>query len=431
MVALRCRPGFVTIVAGSLALVLAAGEAMLPSSHAAIDLTGKWGVRADGLSGFRTSIGCQVEIAQHGTGLSLSGSCELAGAVNLTGTFDPNTLMFKAIGSSAAFCSSLAIDGAAASDGQSFAGTFHCDGPFPMTGTFRGSHCGNGILDPGEQCDDGNLFEGDCCSATCQFEERGSRCPDDSNSCTDDLCDGRGVCAHIHNTASCDDGNDCTVGDMCAAGQCVPGQPAPSGTPCGERILPGAVLSATATAPLDLCAPGMCNASGTCIPLSASDRPSCDDGDPCTIDACTSAGCLHESLPGLSGARCRFGALLAQLPAIQMIFRDAPPQAVGGNTRKRRLERLVVAIEHIARKLIVEPRSRCLRVPGRDSCAHATQKRLRTLSRRLAKLCAKVRVLVTIVADGARDGTIDATLAHQVLDGLTPSATACQPMVLG
>jgi len=36
--------------------------------------------------------------------------------------------------------------------------------------------CGNGILDPGEQCDDGNTNNGDGCSATCQIET-GWQCP--------------------------------------------------------------------------------------------------------------------------------------------------------------------------------------------------------------------------------------------------------------
>jgi cysteine-rich repeat protein len=32
------------------------------------------------------------------------------------------------------------------------------------------SVCGNGVLDPGEQCDDGNILNGDGCSASCQVE---------------------------------------------------------------------------------------------------------------------------------------------------------------------------------------------------------------------------------------------------------------------
>ena len=31
-------------------------------------------------------------------------------------------------------------------------------------------YCGNGIIDPGETCDDGNIINGDGCSSTCQAE---------------------------------------------------------------------------------------------------------------------------------------------------------------------------------------------------------------------------------------------------------------------
>lgn len=30
--------------------------------------------------------------------------------------------------------------------------------------------CGNGVVDPGEECDDGNTLDGDCCSSTCEIE---------------------------------------------------------------------------------------------------------------------------------------------------------------------------------------------------------------------------------------------------------------------
>lgn len=32
------------------------------------------------------------------------------------------------------------------------------------------SLCGNGVVDTGEQCDDGNTVNGDACSAVCQYE---------------------------------------------------------------------------------------------------------------------------------------------------------------------------------------------------------------------------------------------------------------------
>jgi uncharacterized delta-60 repeat protein len=59
-----------------------------------------------------------------------------------------------------------------------------------------GDLCGNGTLDPGEQCDDGNVAGGDCCSATCFREADG---------------------------ALCSDGDACTTGDHCQTGTCTGG----------------------------------------------------------------------------------------------------------------------------------------------------------------------------------------------------------------
>jgi len=57
-----------------------------------------------------------------------------------------------------------------------------------------GAGCGNGTLEPGEQCDDGNAVNEDCCSSTCLFEAAGSLCTDDGEPCTADyLRRGRAV----------------------------------------------------------------------------------------------------------------------------------------------------------------------------------------------------------------------------------------------
>src|SRR5438094_3518839 len=113
------------------------------------DISGKWGVRAETTSGPVSTVGCLVEIVQSVTTLSFAGSCSLIGAVALAGTIDTAAGTFTARGHSESFCSSLTIEGSVASDDASFTGTFDCAGPFPASGTFFGSHCGNGILDPG------------------------------------------------------------------------------------------------------------------------------------------------------------------------------------------------------------------------------------------------------------------------------------------
>lgn len=58
------------------------------------------------------------------------------------------------------------------------------------------SICGNGIITTGEQCDDGNTRNGDCCSSTCQYEAAGSSCDDLFcwNGNVNGICDGAGTC---------------------------------------------------------------------------------------------------------------------------------------------------------------------------------------------------------------------------------------------
>jgi uncharacterized delta-60 repeat protein len=60
-------------------------------------------------------------------------------------------------------------------------------------GTGVAAVCGDAAVDPGEDCDDGNTDDGDCCSASCTFETTGSPCSDGDACTTGDSCDA-GVC---------------------------------------------------------------------------------------------------------------------------------------------------------------------------------------------------------------------------------------------
>ncbi len=72
------------------------------------------------------------------------------------------------------------------------------DDDFAVARYLRSPRCGNGFVESevGETCDDGNLFARDCCSATCQLDPVGATCAPDADPCTDDYCDGAGMCVH-------------------------------------------------------------------------------------------------------------------------------------------------------------------------------------------------------------------------------------------
>jgi hypothetical protein len=165
-------------------------------------------------------------------------------------------------------------------------------------------NCGDGFLDsPEEQCDDGNTDDGDCCSATCQFEFNGSSCGDGGSSeCSvPDTCDGAGTCLDNHATAgsACGDpsATDCTAADACDGnGACLDNHTS-SGASCGDP-------SAT-----ECTSPDTCDGSGACLDNHTSAGAAC--GDPadtqCTdADTCDGSGSCQDNHAG-AGAACGDG----------------------------------------------------------------------------------------------------------------------------
>jgi cysteine-rich repeat protein len=141
--------------------------------------------------------------------------------------------------------------------------------------------CGNGNVDPGEQCDDGNTVAGDCCSPACQFEPDGQTC-DDGRFCTLDTVCSQGACLG-GTPRDCDDGNACTA-DRCdePTARCVQDAALRDGVPCDDG---------DACSQQDACGGGTCQG-----------RPvACDDGNVCTTDTCDpTAGCRFADADGTS-----------------------------------------------------------------------------------------------------------------------------------
>ncbi len=134
-------------------------------------------------------------------------------------------------------------------------------------------------------CDDGDLCTiGDACAdGLCAAGGQAVTC-DDGNQCTLDVCDQAGGCTFTPvDGASCADGDSCTLQDACLDGECAPGIPVEcdDSNPCTD----------------DACDPQ----SGQCNEIFNS--ASCDDGDACTVDE----GCILGSCQGGTPLNCDDG----------------------------------------------------------------------------------------------------------------------------
>ena len=176
--------------------------------------------------------------------------------------------------------------------------------------------CGNAIIDPGETCDDGNIIDGDGCSADCKSAEAcgdgvvnteaGEVC-DDGNTVSGDGCSadcksleqcGNGivdvneVCddGNTHN-GTCGDGHVCDSNADCTVGSCTPdgcASDCKSNETCGNGIKDLGEVCDDGHAPggcEDDCQHGVGCGNGV---LDSGEQ--CDDGNMINTDDCTN-GC--------------------------------------------------------------------------------------------------------------------------------------------
>lgn len=156
------------------------------------------------------------------------------------------------------------------------------------------TECGNGVIELGEDCDDGDAAPGDGCSARCAFEhDLGEACVEDDD-CRSGFCTD-GVCCDARCDGQCE---ACSQADRVGACTAVSGEPVGSrpacdgaGTVCGATCdgitgeactYPDASTSCHA-----FCTVGAtCDGAGACAGGAPRD---CSDGLDCTVDACDEA----------------------------------------------------------------------------------------------------------------------------------------------
>jgi hypothetical protein len=204
-------------------------------------------------------------------------------------------------------CTANDPNGSACNDGLSCTAGDNCQAGLCVAAQNNCGVCGDGHLDPGELCDDGNKIDNDCCSNLCIPAANSTPCNDGlfcngADSCQAGACaqhagnpcpgpDGDGNCAEScdetsdactaadPNGSACDDGLFCDGTDTCKDGQCSQHAGNPCTGPDGDAN----------------CSES-CNETADNCTGADPDGSACDDGLFCDgTDTCKNGQCSQHS----------------------------------------------------------------------------------------------------------------------------------------
>jgi len=177
-----------------------------------------------------------------------------------------------------------------------------CATGFCLAGACKSPTCGDGVPDPGEDCDDGNAIDGDGCDTACVFS-----CATPAADCPVPPECQMATCTALHTcdvaTDPAKEGSACGAmpGYTCKSGACS----APNAT-CGNGVLEvgEACDFGAANGPGTGCETN-CQFSCTLVP------DSCSDNNPCNgVEAC-----VPNMVGGKAGQKCQSGVPAANCTA--------------------------------------------------------------------------------------------------------------------
>jgi hypothetical protein len=177
---------------------------------------------------------------------------------------------------------------------------FDCPTPPPCkVAACSGGECVTEPAAIGSFCDDKDACtSGDNCTAIGGCRGQPIACGD-GNECTADVCQPATGCVHVNVTATCMAVGACAL-HACSGGACLVQavSPCDDGNPCTNETCSPEIGCIYELLPPMPCDDGnLCTGGDHCqFGLCSGQGVSCDDGDPCTDDACTpDNGCNHAA----------------------------------------------------------------------------------------------------------------------------------------
>jgi len=166
--------------------------------------------------------------------------------------------------------------------------------------------CGNGVTEGAEECDDGNVSDGDGCSSTCAFETVcGNGVAEGIEECDDGNASDNDACLNNCISAVCGDGNVQFGTEACDDGNAVDGDGCSSACQleaavCGNGAIEGSETCDDGNAVDGDGCSSVCVLEVIEVPVCGNNvvegSEECDDGNNTNGDGC-SASCLSEAPP--------------------------------------------------------------------------------------------------------------------------------------
>lgn len=265
---------------------------------------------------------CNDGVFCNGTEVCVSGSCQGGSPVNCSGL--NSACQVGSCNETEDRCVAIpGNEGGICDDGNQCTTTDRCE---------NGACVGSGAP---PQCDDGNPCTTDSCDPVlgCRHLNNTAPCNDnnpctsndqcsgglctggtptvceDNNPCTNNSCHPLLGCQFTARTGACDDGNICTINDLCFAGQCIGGsfRDCSDGNVCTTDTCSPALGCQQANNNESCndgngCTTGDTCSNGACV---GGPPPNCDDNNPCTNDSCSGGSCQHSN----NAAGCNDGNL--------------------------------------------------------------------------------------------------------------------------
>jgi cysteine-rich repeat protein len=239
------------------------------------------------------------------------------------------------------------------------------------------AHCGDGVTDSNESCDDGDTLDGPLCRSNCSLPTCG-----DKVVVAPETCDtGGSTLPGAANQPCTDTCRKAVCGDskVCSASGCTSG-PTGSGEECDDGNI--AASDDCNDCRLNVCGDGVTRTSGT-SPLEQ-----CDDGNNANQDGCSGTCCFEPTAAVPGGLTGLFAAQQCTLDHLALDIASLSSPLTGSGAKRVKPTMSTRALNKLG---MIQALARTATLTARDVSNKKSRKRVKTHEKRMGRLLIDVQ----------------------------------------